>query len=165
MLSDSEKLERLFELYEKKMYRTAFQILKDVGQAEDAVQDAFLRVMSHLNQIESPESVETKHFMIKVIRSAAIDIYRRNQREKGNVIYDPEDMLKNRKVSNESGIDIVENRHVIQRALLALDEKYREVLELKCYFGLSHREIAVLLEISEDTVANDMSAQKRLQLR
>lgn len=38
MLSDSEKLERLFELYEKKMYAAAFRILQDVGQAEDAVQ-------------------------------------------------------------------------------------------------------------------------------
>lgn len=137
----------------KRKYGTAFQVLKDVGQAEDAVQDAFLRVMPHLKQIESPESVEAKHFMIKVIRSAAIDIYRRNQKERGNIIYDPEDVLKNQKTSGEGGIDIVENRHVIQRALLALDEKYREVLELKCYFGLSHREIAVLLEISEDTVA------------
>ena len=30
MLSDSEKLERLFELYEKKMYATAFQILQEM---------------------------------------------------------------------------------------------------------------------------------------
>ena len=77
MLSDSEKLEMLFDLYEKKMYGTAFQILRNVGQAEVAVQDAFIRVMSHLNQIKSPESPETIHFMIKVIRSAAIDIYRK----------------------------------------------------------------------------------------
>ncbi len=165
MLSDSAKMERLFELYEKKMYGTAFQILKDVGQAEDAVQDAFLRVMSHLNQIGSPESVETKHFMIKVIRSAAIDIYRRNQREMGNIIYDPEDMLKNQKAANEDGIDIVEHRYVIQRALLALDAKYREVLELKCYFGLSHREIAELLEISEDAVAKRYERAKKIAIK
>lgn len=85
MLSDSEKLERLFELYEKKMYATAFQILQDVGQAEDAVQDAFIRVMSHMNQIKSPESQETKHFMIKVIRSAAIDIYIAKIKENGKM--------------------------------------------------------------------------------
>ena len=159
MLSDSGKLERLFELYEKKMYATAFRILQDVGQAEDAVQDSF---MSHLNQIDSPESQETKHFMIKVIRSAAIDIYRKNQREWENVFYDPEDVLKNQKMSNDRGLDTVEDRHVIQRALLALDAKYREVLELKCYFGLSHREIAV---ISEDTVAKRYERAKRIAIK
>lgn len=109
MLSDSEKLEILFDLYEKKMYGTAFQILRDVGQAEDAVQDAFIRVMSHLNQIKSPESPETKHFMIKVIRSAAIDIYRKNQREWEKVFYDPEDVFKNQKMSNDRGMDTVED--------------------------------------------------------
>ncbi len=165
MLSDSEKLEMLFDLYEKKMYGTAFQILRDVGQAEDAVQDAFIRVMSHLNQIKSPESPETKHFMIKVIRSTAIDIYRKNQREWENVFYDPEDVFKNQKMSNDRGMDTVEDRHVVQRALLALDAKYREVLELKCYFGLSHREIVMLLEISEDTVAKRYERAKKIAIK
>ena len=165
MLSDSEKLEMLFDLYEKKMYGTAFQILRDVGQAEDAVQDAFIRVMSHLNQIKSPESPETKHFMIKVIRSTAIDIYRKNQREWENVFYDPEDVFKNQKMSNDRGMDTVEDRHVVQRALLALDAKYREVLELKCYFGLSHREIVMLLEISEDTVAKRYERAKKIVIK
>lgn len=165
MLLDSEKLERLFELYEKKMYGTAFQILRDVGQAEDAVQDAFIRVMSHLNQIKSPESEETKRFMIKVIRSAAIDIYRKNQREWEKVWYDPEDALKNQKAANDRELDLVENRYVIQRALLALDTKYREVLELKCYFGLSHREIAALLEVSEDTVAKRYERAKKIAIK
>lgn len=67
ILSDSQKLERLFDLYEKKMYGTAFQILRDEGQAEDAVQDAFLRVMAHISRINQPESVETQRFMVKVI--------------------------------------------------------------------------------------------------
>ena len=38
--SDSEKLERLYELYEQKMYAVAFSILRNEWQAEDAVQDA-----------------------------------------------------------------------------------------------------------------------------
>lgn len=165
MLSDSEKLERLFELYEKKMYGTAFRILKDEGQAEDAVQDAFVRVMSHLDKIKLPESEETKHFMVKVIRSAAIDIYRKNQRERENVLYDPEDIFKNQKMSSDRKLDTVEERYMIQRVLLALDAKYREVLELKYYFGLSHREIAMLLEVSEDTVAKRYERAKRIALK
>ena len=36
--SDSEKLERLYELYEQKMYAVAFSILRNEWQAEDAVQ-------------------------------------------------------------------------------------------------------------------------------
>lgn len=118
MLSDSEKLECLFDLYERKMYGTAFQILRDEGQAEDAVQDAFIRVMAHIHQIRLPESVETQHFMVKVIRSAAIDIYRKNQRDRENTVFDPEDIQKNRKSFEDRNLDTVENRQMIQRALL-----------------------------------------------
>lgn len=82
-----------------------------------------------------------------------------------NVFYDSEDFFKNQKMSNDRGMDTVEDRHVIQRALLALDTKYREVLELKCYFGLSHREIAVLLEVSEDTVAKRYERAKRIAIK
>ena len=98
ILSDSQKLERLFDLYEKKMYGTAFQILRDEGQAEDAVQDAFLRVMAHISRINQPESVETQRFMVKVIRSAAIDIYRKNRKERENTVFDPEDIQKTGRV-------------------------------------------------------------------
>ena len=165
ILSDSQKLERLFDLYEKKMYGTAFQILRDEGQAEDAVQDAFLRVMAHISRINQPESVETQRFMVKVIRSAAIDIYRKNRKERENTVFDPEDIQKNRNGFEDRNLDTVENRQTIQRALLALDKKYREVLELRCYFGLSHKEIALLLDISEETAAKRYQRAKRIALK
>ena len=165
ILSDSQKLERLVDLYEKKMYGTAFQILRDEGQAEDAVQDAFLRVMAHISRINQPESVETQRFMVKVIRSAAIDIYRKNRKERENTVFDPEDIQKNRKGFEDRNLDTVENRQTIQRALLALDKKYREVLELRCYFGLSHKEIALLLDISEETAAKRYQRAKRIALK
>lgn len=165
ILSDSEKLEQLFDLYEKRMYGTAFHILQDVGQAEDAVQDAFLKVMSHLNQIKKPDSPETKQFMVRIIRSAAIDIYRKNQRDRAFTVFDPEDVRKNQQSFVDGNLKTVEDRQVIQRVLMALDEKYREVLELKCYFGLSHREIAMLLEISEDTAAKRYERAKKIALK
>ena len=38
-------IEECYSLYEQKMYRVAFAILKDPDAAEDAVQDAFLKLM------------------------------------------------------------------------------------------------------------------------
>lgn len=165
ILSDSEKLEQLFDLYEKSMYGTAFRILRNEGQAEDAVQDAFLRIMSHLKQIKAPDSSETKQFMVRIIKSAAIDIYRKNQREWAFTVFDPEDVQKNQMAGSDRSLDTIEDRQVIQRALMALDKKYREVLELKCYFGLSHREIALLLEISEDAAAKRYERAKKIALK
>ncbi|MDD3220854.1 MAG: sigma-70 family RNA polymerase sigma factor [Lachnospiraceae bacterium] len=163
--TDKEKLEQLFALYEKQMYGTAFRILQDTGQAEDAVQDAFLKIMPRLSQIKVPDSIETKRLMLRIIRSTAIDIYRKNRRKWEHTIFDPEDIQKNQKSFMDENLSQIENRQMIQRALLALDQKYREVLELKCYFGLSHREIGLLLEITEDTVAKRYERAKKIALK
>lgn len=41
----ADRIETLFELYEQKMYRIAFSILNDEGQAEDAVIAAFEKIL------------------------------------------------------------------------------------------------------------------------
>ena len=48
---------------------------------------------------------------------------------------------------------------------MTLDEKFREVLELNCYFGLTHRELALILEISEDTVAKRYEREKKIAVK
>lgn len=49
--SNKEIMENLFKLYERKMFITANSILNNHGQAEDAVQDAFIRAMPYLGII------------------------------------------------------------------------------------------------------------------
>lgn len=71
------KLEELYRLYERPMYHIAMAILKNHYQAEDAVSDAFGRLISGLDKLDKPESVQTKAYIIKVIRSTAINIYRK----------------------------------------------------------------------------------------
>ena len=41
----SEFMESCYQLYEQKMYQAAYRILQDTGWAEDAVQNAFLKLM------------------------------------------------------------------------------------------------------------------------
>ncbi len=76
-----EKLHQLYALYEQPLYRIAYAILHQTEQAEDAVSDAFLKIISHLDQIESPDSPKTKAFLIQVIRNTAINQYRKNAKD------------------------------------------------------------------------------------
>ena len=73
---DVDTVVSLFQLYEQKMYHIAFAILHDCHQAEDAVMDAFVRLLERKYRIGDPASPETKSLVIQVIRSSAIDIYR-----------------------------------------------------------------------------------------
>ena len=76
-----EKLHQLYALYEQPLYRIAYAILHQTEQAEDAVSDAFLKIIPHLDQIESPDSPKTKAFLIQVIRNTAINQYRKNAKD------------------------------------------------------------------------------------
>lgn len=80
--AEAEALERLFELYEQKMYRVAFSILHDEGQAEDAVMAAFEKVVRQGGLRQPPESDDAKRLMVSYIKSTSIDIYRKKRRER-----------------------------------------------------------------------------------
>ena len=74
-------LEQLYDAYEYKMYGIAYSILNNVGQAEDAVQDAFIKLIPHLGEINSVASIGTKRLITYTIKNIAIDIYHRNSKE------------------------------------------------------------------------------------
>ena len=78
---EQEKLKLLYDIYEQPMYRIAYAILHHTEQAEDAVSDAFLRILKNLKKIGDVRSEKTKHYIISIIRSTAINQYRQNQRD------------------------------------------------------------------------------------
>ena len=82
-------IENSFKLYEQKMYQVAYSVLHDQGLAEDAVQEAFVKLMKHNVYFEDLESDECKRYMITVIKHSSIDIYnkKRKEREKHRLIY------------------------------------------------------------------------------
>ena len=88
---DTDRIISTFEMYEKKLYHIAYAILADTWQAEDAVMDAFVRLLEKRYRITDPSSDSTKRLIIKLVRSAAIDIYRKNQadRERQTLAEDP----------------------------------------------------------------------------
>ena len=79
--SNEDAVISLFNLYEQKMYHIAFSILHDSYLAEDAVMNAFMRMLERQYAVDDPKSEEAKHLVIRVIRSAAIDLYRKNKSE------------------------------------------------------------------------------------
>ena len=60
----------VFNMYEQKMYHIAYAILHDSYQAEDAVMDAFVRLLERQYSIEDPAANATKRLIIQVTRPA-----------------------------------------------------------------------------------------------
>ncbi|MDE5764837.1 MAG: sigma-70 family RNA polymerase sigma factor [Ruminococcus sp.] len=156
---DSVKLRRLYELYEQPMYRIAFAVLKNPSYAEDAVSDAFERIVRKIGRIGNPESSETRSYIVKIIKNTAIDQYRRN-----TVFY-----RRNQPIDEEteripdSSVN-VENM-IIQDGVESLTENLsssdRKIIELRFDEQMQWREVAEHLSLTEATVRKRFERAKK----
>ncbi len=149
---DSEKLKRIYEIYEQPMYRIAFAVLKRSDLAEDAVSDAFIRIIDRLKKIKVPESPETKAYIIKVIKSTSINIYRKNKRSL--VREKPIDeiiQIPDTAQSIEEHVEAVMDRQNKRNLLNKLNETDRNIINLRCGNELSWKEVAERTSLTEST--------------
>ncbi|MBO4876773.1 MAG: sigma-70 family RNA polymerase sigma factor [Ruminococcus sp.] len=157
----SDKIRRLYELYEQPMYRIAFAVLKRTESAEDAVSEAFLRLIKHIGRIGDPDSEQTKRYVVKVIKSTSITQYRKQKRSLEREPYADEELLRVADASQS----VEERIFSTGRELLAeLSEPDRKLVELHCVDGLSWSETARRMEISEPAARKRFErAKKRLE--
>ena len=73
-------IEKCYKLYEQKMYQVALSILRDPGLAEDAVQEAFMKLMKSDAYFEDARSDDCRRYMITVIKHASINIYNKKKK-------------------------------------------------------------------------------------
>lgn len=156
-----DKFEQLYYAYRNLMFVVAQNILDDPQLAEDAVHNAFLKIIPYFERIGDIEGHHTKSFMIIVSEGAAVNLY--NQRKKDQwVSLDITDFLPG--LSVEDGVDEITETNLAAEDLLQrirqLPENYRYVLLLKYIHELDDHEIAQLLEIKPATVRQRISRAK-----
>ncbi len=150
---DRTKLEKLFNLYEKMMYRIAYGILNHHHDSEDAVITAWERIAANLDKILEIDCPQTKSFIVIIVERVAIDIYRRNSRIRNNEM--SADKLEESPVilTKDQALEDVEMADVFRR----LPKKYSEVMSYHYMNGMTMEEIAKLTDISVEAV------KKRIQ--
>ena len=144
---DREAFTLLYEQYSKLLWYSAMDVLHDASLAEDAVQNAFIALMNHMDKVRSVYAPQTKKFLITVVRNKAIDLYRIRNSRAADSLDDPDypDIA--------SGTDILdevirrESMDTIVEALRKLPPQARTMLEYRYLHGFSEKEVAELLEL------------------
>ena len=142
--------EILMRRYNQRLYRAARAITGDAAEAEDVMQDAYVRAYTHLGQFQGRAKFSTWLTRIAVNEAAAR--IRRNRRfaqidaeEKEvnmiSTIPDPEQNLLTKTLGE-----------ILESSIDRLPPNYRSVFMLRAVEGMSARETADSLEISEETV-------------
>lgn len=143
---DKTAFEQLVCDYAPPAAAMAHQMLRDPALAEDAVQEAFVRVIKKRRQYVS--SRPFSHWFYAILRNICIDMLRKRKREK-DIVKHLTHSIK-RYVRNEPPSDCM-----VLLSALPLHE--RSVLELRAVHSMTFEEIAVALDISKE------AAKKRAQ--
>lgn len=148
---ERDRFERIYLKYRYLMLHVANNILQNHHDAEDAVHEAFIAVIKNLEKFSDVESPKTRSLIVLIVERKAIDILRKKQRE--NLLEINEDIL---------GIETpVPGDHSLADAIARLPAHYREVLLMRYDNGLTTREIAKLLDITESGVRKMLGRAKR----
>lgn len=147
---DRTKFEKLYLKYRNLMFYVANEILKNQHDAEDAVHQAFLAMLKHLDKISEIDSPKTRSYVVIVVERKAIDILRLKKKEN-------EIELNEKTVGNEIPLP---GDGGLADAMAKLPSHYRDVLLLKYDNGFSTREIAQVLGITDSGVRKLLARAK-----
>ncbi len=147
----------LVNQYSKRVYNLALRILRNREEAEDVLQETFLTVINKLDTFDGRSSFFT--WVYRIATNAALMLLRKKKIRRANFRdndLDPEQMYLSNVVDwSQDPTARIENTEIKQRideALATLKEKYKTVFVLRDIEGLSTRETAEILDISEENV-------------
>ena len=149
-----DKFESLYLKYRKHMKHIALKILGDEHIADDAVHNAFIKIISNLHKFNEIDCQETRNLIVIIIRSVSIDMYRKRKREFENT-----DILQN-DISVETDFSMIEVADILNE-IDVLPDIHKDILLLKVEYGYKDREIAKLLGIKVDTVSKRLERARR----
>lgn len=116
-----------YQQYKTGLYRFALSILKDTHLAEDALQEAFVRM---LNRNRLPDTEKAQAWLYRVVRNICYDILRKRNRET--------EELPVSAANREETWEFTE-------LIAPLPQKEQEILALRFIGGFSHKEIAQIM--------------------
>jgi RNA polymerase sigma-70 factor (ECF subfamily) len=149
------------------VYTLARYLLRDATDAEDAVQECFLRALKHFDSYRGPAM---KPWLFAILRNVCRAEYARRASAPTDTIDDvPEEAGQTplwREAQETPETEMLRQRDAgaIQRLVAALAEPFRETFVLREIHNLSYREIAAVAEVPVGTVMSRL-ARARAMLR
>ena len=167
---DETALAPLVERYKRIVYRLAVQITKNHADADDVMQETFIKVYRSIHTFRRDAAFETWLYRIAV--NEALNFVKRRERQRAcslETVAETEYEATTRysaQLANDphAQAEKVELRQYVTEAVNSLSMKHRTVVILHEFEGLTHAEIAAILNCSEGTVRSRLHyARKKLR--
>jgi len=159
--AQEEALEALVDQYATTLYRVAFSVLRNQSDAEDAVQEAFLRVLRHRETLG--EIRDHRVWLIRIVWNIVLDRKRRAKTRP-----ETDDIAELARVLPASGLTaeqraVAAQHHArVMACVEKLPAREREVMVLSAFEELSSVEIATVLDVTESSVRSRLFRARNL---
>ena len=163
--AEAEKFEYLYRKYKSLLYYKAYGILHDQMAAEDALSETMIRVYRNMEKIGDPDSPQSAAFLTTIVRNASLTLLKKQSSQpmpssmgldEEEAFEEPEDPF-DLEASVLDGISEENLCLIIGR----LDEESKDIFVLKYAYGLSHREIADQVGLTENNVTVRLHRTKK----
>lgn len=143
---DLDSFEEIMVLHQQRVFRTAYRILGNQEDAQDAAQEVFLRLYKYLKKFD--DSRELAPWLYRMTVNACRDLLRKRPHT--------EELPDTLPAQESAAIDLTAERRWMAAALNTLPEKERAALVLRDIEGLSTAEVADILGSTETTVRSQI---------
>jgi len=156
MASDHTALAVLIDRYQMPLTRYLRRIgVKGEEDVQDLLQNIFIKIYKNINSFNKSLSFST--WIYRITHNEAISFFRHNKaRPEGNMVDDSEEMLfrmEDESIDLALEIDQDLNADHLQKAILELEQKYRDVLVLRYFENRDYENISDILQIPKGSVA------------
>ena len=145
-----------------KLFRLALRITLDRAEAEDVVQDTLIKVWNRRDEWAQFDSIEA--YCLTIARNLAID--RSQKMEAQHIGLTPETQEMPDALTPDRQLEDSERLKLVNQLVNEMPEKQRTILQLRDIEGKSYKEIADLLQVTEEQVKVHLFlARQRIKLK
>ena len=160
-VAEEDALSALVDEYAASLYRVAFSVLRNAADAEDAVQEAFLRVLRHRATLG--EVRDHRVWLIRIVWNIVLDRKRRAKtRPETDDVADLARVLPAKGLSAEEIAAAAQHHSHVLACVDRLPAKEREVMQLSAFEELTSVEIAEVMGITESSVRSRLFRARNL---
>lgn len=152
---DAETFKKVFLPHHQKLYRIAYRIVQDVANAEDMVQDAFIKLWNKRNEMSDVENTEA--FAIIILRNTCLDHLRKTKND-FQTTYDTEIPET---VSLTKQLEVNDEANKIKDLINKLPDPQKQVMIMKHWDGYSDEEIEQVTGLSPGNIRVILSRARK----
>ena len=151
-----QALAELYDRYGRLAYSVALRVLGDPGRAEDAVQEAFVKIWNHAASFDVRRG-SLRTWLLTSVRNRSIDYLRgRGAHERQELELHPALVEVGPHSDPWREVSLSLERSAVREAMSTLPAEQRQAVELAYFGGYSHREIADMTSVPLSTVKGRM---------